>query len=86
MPSNADKRKTAGIRTGITIMRRPPRHLREDDVKSVLKLTTGLMLTMSLASAASAETSMGIVVKIGGIPWFNAMEEGIKASWVSAPR
>jgi len=27
---------------------------------------------------AAAETTMGIVVKIGGIPWFNAMEEGIK--------
>jgi simple sugar transport system substrate-binding protein len=25
-----------------------------------------------------AETTMGIVVKIGGIPWFNAMEDGIK--------
>lgn len=28
---------------------------------------------------AMAETTMGIVVKIGGIPWFNAMEDGIKA-------
>lgn len=27
--------------------------------------------------AAMAETTMGIVVKIGGIPWFNAMEDGI---------
>ncbi len=30
------------------------------------------------ATYAAAETTMGIVVKIGGIPWFNAMEEGIK--------
>ncbi|MEM1360756.1 MAG: substrate-binding domain-containing protein [Pseudomonadota bacterium] len=30
------------------------------------------------ASIASADTTMGIVVKIGGIPWFNAMEDGIK--------
>lgn len=33
---------------------------------------------MASAGAAAAETTMGIVVKIGGIPWFNAMEEGIK--------
>jgi len=33
-----------------------------------------------LVSSASAENpTMGVVVKIGGIPWFNAMEEGIKA-------
>ena len=31
------------------------------------------------AGGAMAETTMGIVVKIGGIPWFNAMEDGIKA-------
>jgi simple sugar transport system substrate-binding protein len=30
------------------------------------------------AGGAMAETTMGIVVKIGGIPWFNAMEDGIK--------
>ncbi len=48
-------------------------------MKSILKLTTaGLALSIGLVSAASAETTMGIVVKIGGIPWFNAMEEGIK--------
>lgn len=45
--------------------------------KSKLAVTVcALALT---ASAAAAETTMGIVVKIGGIPWFNAMEEGIKA-------
>ena len=27
---------------------------------------------------AAAETTIGVVVKIGGIPWFNAMEAGIK--------
>lgn len=33
-----------------------------------------------LVSTASAQNpTMGVVVKIGGIPWFNAMEEGIKA-------
>jgi simple sugar transport system substrate-binding protein len=30
------------------------------------------------ATANAAETRMGVVVKIGGIPWFNAMEAGIK--------
>jgi simple sugar transport system substrate-binding protein len=31
------------------------------------------------AQASAQEMTMGVVVKIGGIPWFNAMEEGIKA-------
>ncbi|KAB0678842.1 substrate-binding domain-containing protein [Aureimonas leprariae] len=31
-----------------------------------------------LAFAQAAEAQAGIVVKIGGIPWFNAMEQGIK--------
>jgi simple sugar transport system substrate-binding protein len=30
------------------------------------------------ALAANSPPRMGIVVKIGGIPWFNAMEQGIK--------
>nr|WP_247649444.1 substrate-binding domain-containing protein [Labrenzia sp. THAF82] len=30
-----------------------------------------------MMTPAAAETKMGIVVKIGGIPWFNAMETGI---------
>ena len=32
-----------------------------------------------LAFADAKEPQVGIVVKIGGIPWFNAMEAGIKA-------
>ena len=32
----------------------------------------------SLPAANAAETKMGVVVKIGGIPWFNAMDAGIK--------
>src|SRR6185503_6283441 len=32
----------------------------------------------TLGSALAADPSVGIVVKIGGIPWFNAMEVGIK--------
>ncbi|SDI46815.1 substrate-binding domain-containing protein [Salipiger marinus] len=40
-------------------------------------MVSALALTFGLATSASAETSMGIVVKIGGIPWFNAMEDGI---------
>jgi len=39
---------------------------------------TAAVALLVCATAASAETTMGIVVKIGGIPWFNAMEEGIK--------
>src|SRR3954449_10221242 len=36
-------------------------------------------LGVGIASTANAaETKMGVVVKIGGIPWFNAMDAGIK--------
>ncbi len=46
-----------------------------------------VLLLMGVAAAATAITgtvwaqakpTMGVVVKIGGIPWFNAMETGIK--------
>lgn len=43
-----------------------------------VKLAAAAALAAGLATPASAETTMGIVVKIGGIPWFNAMEQGIK--------
>jgi simple sugar transport system substrate-binding protein len=40
----------------------------------------GTMLAASIAVCAFAadKPTMGVVVKIGGIPWFNAMETGIK--------
>ena len=41
-------------------------------------LASTAALSLALTAAASAETTMGIVVKIGGIPWFNAMEDGIR--------
>ncbi|MCT4577753.1 substrate-binding domain-containing protein [Donghicola sp.] len=47
-------------------------------MKKFTGLVSALALTVGFASASFAETSMGIVVKIGGIPWFNAMEDGIK--------
>ncbi len=34
--------------------------------------------TLMTAAPAAAETTLGVVVKIGGIPWFNAMEQGIQ--------
>ena len=41
-------------------------------------LLSGLALATVLGTSAMAEdVQMGIVVKIGGIPWFNAMEQGI---------
>lgn len=40
-------------------------------------LLSGIALAAVMATSAAAETKMGIVVKIGGIPWFNAMETGI---------
>ncbi len=42
------------------------------------KLAASVCALTLMSASASAETTMGIVVKIGGIPWFNAMEEGIK--------
>ncbi|MFT4012269.1 MAG: substrate-binding domain-containing protein [Paracoccus sp. (in: a-proteobacteria)] len=35
-------------------------------------------LSLGLSSGAALATDIGVVVKIGGIPWFNAMDEGIK--------
>jgi simple sugar transport system substrate-binding protein len=47
---------------------------------SVLARVSAVALAVGMASAAVAQDdpiSIGIVVKIGGIPWFNAMETGI---------
>src|SRR3954453_15428235 len=43
-------------------------------------LVAGAALSLALVSGAFAadKPTMGVVVKIGGIPWFNAMEAGIK--------
>ena len=43
-------------------------------------LLAGAAFAVVLATAAYAadKPTMGVVVKIGGIPWFNAMEMGIK--------
>lgn len=47
-------------------------------MKSLLGFVSGVALAVGIASSAAAENpTMGVVVKIGGIPWFNAMEEGI---------
>ena len=35
-------------------------------------------LSLGASFAAQAADKVGVVVKIGGIPWFNAMEAGIK--------
>ena len=35
-------------------------------------------LTGTGIALAQAKPTMGVVVKIGGIPWFNSMEMGIK--------
>ncbi len=46
-------------------------------MKKIFK--TALMVTMLGLSAQAAENKkIGLVVKIGGIPWFNAMEVGLK--------
>ena len=41
-------------------------------------LAAGLATALVSAAAAQDNPTMGVVVKIGGIPWFNAMEDGIK--------
>ncbi|KAB2869833.1 MAG: substrate-binding domain-containing protein, partial [Bauldia sp.] len=38
-----------------------------------------LAATIAGSALADDKPTMGIVVKIGGIPWFNAMEAGITA-------
>jgi len=37
-----------------------------------------MVSVLALGGAQAQEPKMGVVVKIGGIPWFNAMEVGIK--------
>ncbi|PRD42868.1 LacI family transcriptional regulator [Phyllobacterium phragmitis] len=44
----------------------------------VAVLVASLSLSASLAALAADAGKVGVVVKIGGIPWFNAMEAGIK--------
>lgn len=47
--------------------------------RSFAALMAGVAFAASLSGAAVAQDkpTMGVVVKIGGIPWFNAMETGI---------
>lgn len=46
-------------------------------MKKILK--TALVVSLLGLSAQAAEMKkIGLVVKIGGIPWFNAMEVGLK--------
>lgn len=47
-------------------------------MRKFLLLVSALAFSVGIATTSNAQT-MGVVVKIGGIPWFNAMEEGIKA-------
>ena len=47
--------------------------------KTVVTAAIGAALSILLVGAADAkDAKIGVVVKIGGIPWFNAMENGIK--------
>lgn len=49
-------------------------------MKKFLTAAAAGILAAAIATAAAAQDKprMGVVVKIGGIPWFNAMEVGIK--------
>ncbi len=44
----------------------------------VAVLAASISLVASFAAFAQEAGKVGVVVKIGGIPWFNAMEAGIK--------
>ena len=46
--------------------------------KIKMTLVVGLLSLVGFSGSIMAETTMAVVVKIGGIPWFNAMENGIK--------
>jgi simple sugar transport system substrate-binding protein len=47
--------------------------------KTRIVAAVAFALSLAVFSAASAkDVKIGVVVKIGGIPWFNAMENGIK--------
>ena len=46
-------------------------------VKKLLAVVSVVAVAAALSGPALAQT-MGIVVKVGGIPWFNAMETGIQ--------
>lgn len=49
-------------------------------MRILAKTLVGIVALAALAGPALAQgkTRIGVVVKIGGIPWFNQMEEGIK--------
>ncbi len=49
-------------------------------MKKFTSILAGAVIAASTAVSAWAQDvpTMGIVVKIGGVPWFNAMEIGIK--------
>jgi len=45
--------------------------------KLTLALVCAAVATVTASGAFAADTELGVVVKIGGVPWFNAMEAGI---------
>ncbi|MEM6763118.1 MAG: substrate-binding domain-containing protein, partial [Pseudomonadota bacterium] len=49
-------------------------------MKHLIQVASATVLAVALVTGAAADDKprMGVVVKIGGIPWFNAMEVGIK--------
>jgi len=47
-------------------------------MKKIIAATLGLSLALLASTAFADGPKIGVVVKIGGIPWFNAMEAGIK--------
>ena len=44
----------------------------------IIAFAAALSLSV-IVPATAKDVKVGVVVKIGGIPWFNAMEAGIKA-------
>ncbi|WP_233440369.1 substrate-binding domain-containing protein [Modicisalibacter coralii] len=53
--------------------------IRNKGVRRWLTLAASvLLMTLATAPAMAKEITIGVVAKIGGIPWFNAMEAGIE--------
>ena len=46
--------------------------------KTIFVAALSAALCVTAMDAQAKDVKVGVVVKIGGIPWFNAMENGIK--------
>src|SRR5579875_2600887 len=72
---------TGRMRRPTMAARRPPSDggdMSGNFVRALCAGLTAFVLSMGSAVASPDKPVIGIVVKIGGIPWFNAMDAGIR--------